>query len=195
MNWKNIFNWHKKSDDKEPPYPLVELGCKLPWPQYHKTGDYSTVMIVPKGISIIISLTNLSEQEIKAIGDDAFDMYLCPIECIPFLVLKFGDVFKTDLTINVMKVYTEQQLADWLNCNEKTIELYLLEGSDATLKCIRYFDYPHMDMVRKICKHQQNYTAVNIDNTIQYVYEKISVDGLIANSRCIDFVPAVEYHL
>ena len=161
---------------------VYEIGEKFPMEGYNSLGDHISVALNSSSFDVVISLTGLSEQEIKAIEDDEFEVYIAATKLVPFIILKFGDVFKTDMTINIKKM-NPNILNIWFESNVDTVNIFLLEGNDATLQCIRPFKFEHMDILKSICKKQLKNTMEEIDSHINAVYQEYSIDEIIQAAK------------
>ena len=62
------------------PFNEIILGEKFPLKKYIQPGDFSTVMLTASGFDVIISLTDITEQEEYAIADEVFDVYIVDTE-------------------------------------------------------------------------------------------------------------------
>lgn len=161
---------------------VYEIGEKFPMEGYNSLGDHISVALNSSSFDVVISLTGLSEQEIKAIEDDEFEVYIAATKLVPFIILKFGDVFKTDMTINIKKM-NPNILNIWFESNVDTVNIFLLEGNDATLQCIRPFKFEHMDILKSICKKQLKNTMEEIDSHINAVYQEYSIDEIMQAAK------------
>ena len=161
---------------------VYEIGEKFPMEGYNSLGDHISVALNSSSFDVVISLTGLSEQEIKAIEDDEFEVYIAATKLVPFIILKFGDVFKTDMTINIKKM-NPNILNIWFESNVDTVNIFLLEGNDATLQCIRPFKFEHMDILKSICKKQLKNTMEEIDSHINAVYQDYSIDEIMQAAK------------
>ena len=161
---------------------VYEIGEKFPMEGYNSLGDHISVALNSSSFDVVISLTGLSEQEKKAIKDDEFEVYIAATKLVPFIILKFGDVFKTDMTINIKKM-NPNILNIWFESNVDTVNIFLLEGNDATLQCIRPFKFEHMDILKSICKKQLKNTMEEIDSHINAVYQEYSIDEIMQAAK------------
>ena len=161
---------------------VYEIGEKFPMEGYNSLGDHISVALNSSSFDVVISLTGLSEQEKKAIKDDEFEVYIAATKLVPFIILKFGDVFKTDMTINIKKM-NPNILNIWFESNVDTVNIFLLEGNDATLQCIRPFKFEHMDILKSICKKQLKNTMEEIDSHINAVYQEYSIDEIMQDAK------------
>lgn len=183
INWRKLFGMAAKSSPSE-----IILGEKLPWPEYQKTGDYSTVVLNEDSFDVIISLCNLSEQEEYAIADEAFTVYITETEYAPFLVFKFGDVFKCDLTINLKKMNPDV-VEYWFKSTSNNVTLYLLEGTTAEVRAVRMVPFMEMSALKQTCMSQFNRSKEEIDSYIHQTYNTRSVGELMSSASIRFDVP------
>lgn len=165
------------------------LGEKFPLEGYNSLGDHANIALQESSFDIVISLTGLSDAEIEAIGDDEFDVYVAATDMVPFIVLKFGSTFKVDLTLNILKM-KEEFMDSWFKSPNETVRLFLLEGGDGTLKCIRTFRFEHMKDIKYVCRKQLNATKMEIDNHIKSIYNQVNIEGLMMAAQVKFVVPA-----
>lgn len=165
------------------------LGEKFPLEGYNQLGDHISVALNENSFDVVISLSDLSEQEERAIGDKEFEVFVIAVNYIPFIIMKFGDVFKADMTINVQKTNPDFQNI-WFNSDIETVKIFLLEGNDATLKCIRTITFENMDFVKSICKKQLKLSKTDIDEYINYVYQQVSIEQMMQFAQVHFVVPA-----
>lgn len=165
------------------------LGKKFPWKGYDIPGDHINVALFETSFDVVISLCNLSEQEKNAIGKKEFEVFITATEKVPFIIMKFGEVFKADMTINLMKM--DSDFHDiWFKSSLDKVRIFLLEGNDATLQSIRTFNFLYTDFIKDICRNQQNFSKEEIDAHISNVYQQIPIDYLIQHAQAHFVVPA-----
>ena len=171
--FENLFK-HIRNKDIE----VLAIGEKFPWKGYNDLGDHVSVALNEASFDIVISMSNLSEQELSAIGVEQFEVFVAASEVVPFIVLKFGDVFKVDVTINIHKM-DELFRELWFNSDNDSVRIFLLEGSNATLKCIRTFSFDQMESIRNVCKKQLTTTKENVDSEIDMIYQQVSLEQIM----------------
>lgn len=164
------------------------LGEKFPMKGYNSIGDHINVALNETSFDVVISLTGLSSLEESAIGDETFDVYVTATNLVPFIIIKFGSVFKADMTINLLKMKQEYQQI-WLNSRNDTVRIFLLEGNDARLKCIRTFHFENIDYIKDVCKKQLIYSKSDIDEHIQSLYQRYTIEQLMQGAQVKFTVP------
>ena len=164
------------------------LGEKFPMKGYNSLGDHINVALNETSFDVVISLTGLSSLEESAIGDEAFDVYVTATTLVPFIIIRFGSVFKANMTINLLKMKQEYQ-QNWLNSRNDTVCIFLLEGNDATLKCIRTFHFENIDYIKEVCKKQLIYSKSDIDEHIQAAYQQYTIEQLMQAAQVRFTVP------
>ncbi len=176
------------------PFNEIILGEKFPLKKYIQSGDFSTVMLTASGFDVIISLTDITEQEKYAIADEAFDIYILDTDFGPFMVFKFGETFKCDLSINILKM-KQEYLSDWLKNPEETIHIYVLESNNSIVKAVRFVPFAKMYDLKVSCMRQLSKDKANVDAFIQNVYARYSIPDLIRSAQYHFTVPATEISL
>ena len=176
------------------PFNEIILGEKFPLKKYIQSGDFSTVMLTASGFDVIISLTDITEQEEYAIADEAFDVYIVDTEYGPFMVFKFGESLKFDFSLNILKL-EKDYIQDWLQNPEETIHIYVLEGSNSVVKAVRFVPFFKMYDLKVSCMRQLSKDRASVDAFIQTVYVRYSIPDLIKNAQYHFTVPATEISL
>lgn len=184
----NIFNklFSHSYDEEDSEFAL---GKKFPWKGYNAIGDHVSVALNETSFDVVISLTGLSEDEKKAIGHDEFEVFVAATDLVPFIIIKFGNVFKADMTINIKKM-NEAYRDTWLASNDKVVRIFLLEGSCATLECVRTFEFECMHDMKELCKNQMAVDKNIIDDHINSVYQLIPIEQMIQIAQVNFVVPS-----
>lgn len=77
----------------------------------------------------------------------------------------------------------------WLNSRNETVRIFLLEGNDAKLKCIRAFRFENIDYIKDVCKKQLIYSKSDIDEHIQSLYQRYTIEQLMQAAQVKFTVP------
>lgn len=165
------------------------IGRKFPLEGYNSLGDYIRVALNNTSFDVVISLSGLSVQEEKAIGDDEFEVYVAATDLVPFVIMKFGNVFKADMTINIHKMNSEFR-DTWLRSDVDTVRIFLLEGNDATLKCIRSFKFETIDFLKSVCGKQLTVSKADVDSHINAAYQQFPIEKMVRAAQVKFTVPA-----
>lgn len=165
------------------------IGKKFPWEGYNSPGDYIRVALNDTSFDVVISLTGLSVQEERAICDDEFEVYVAATNLVPFVIMKFGNVFKADMTINIHKMNSEFQNI-WFQSDVDKVRIFLLEGNDATLKCIRSFKFENINFLKSVCKKQLGVSKADVDSHINAAYQQYPIEKMMQAAQVNFSVPA-----
>lgn len=187
VNYEGI-QWKRSNATQQNKVPQFILGEIFPLEGYNSLGDHINVALNETSFDVVISLSGLSSLEESAIGDDSFDVYVTATTLVPFVIIKFGNVFKADMTINLLKMQQEY-LQNWLNSKNDMVRIFLLEGNDATLKCIRTFCFENIGFIKEICKKQLIYSKSDIDEHIQALYQQYTIEQLMQAAQVKFTVP------
>ena len=189
MNWITKLFGTKSENINKPQNNEFIIGDKFPWKNYNTPGEHTYAVPNEDCMDIVISLPNLSMQEESAIGDEEFEVYVAMTKCLPVIILKFGNTFRADMTLNVLKI-KQEYINRWFLSRDNLVRIFLLEGNDATLQCMRTFEFKHFDKVRNVCKNQMDKTSESIDAHIKDVYSQFTLDMLMMASDFHFKVPA-----
>ena len=176
------------------PFNEIILGEKFPLKKFIQPGDFSTVMLTASGFDVIISLTDITEQEEYAIADEAFDVYILDTDFGPFMVFKFGETFRCDFSLNIHKM-KQEYLSDWMQNPDETIHIYVLEGSNSVVKAVRFVPFTKMYDLKVSCMRQMSKDKASVEAFIQNFYARYSIPDLIRNAQYHFTVPATELSL
>lgn len=177
VNYEGI-QWKRSNSTPSNNIQEFALGKKFPMEGYNSLGDHINVALNETSFDVVISLTGLSSLEESAIGDQAFEVYVTATTFVPFIIIKFGNVFKADMTINLLKMKQKYQ-QNWLSSRNDTVRIFLLEGNDATLKCIRTFHFENIGYIKDVCKKQLTYSKSDIDEHILSLYQRYTIEQLM----------------
>lgn len=172
----------------------ITLGEKFPYSEQVVSGDFTRPMLTAESIDVLISLTNLSTDEEKAIGNNSFEIYIQETAMAPMVVLKFGEVFKCDFSLNLAKM-DEDFVNIWLESDNRTMTIYLLEGTDSTVKTVRFVPFQNMKYLKQLCKRQLQFNPQEVDQWIMMCNSRYTNHDIIANARVREVIPAVEISL
>jgi len=172
----------------------ITLGKEFPYKEQIVPGDFCRPMLTAESIDILISLTNLSSQERKAIGDDAFEIFILETALAPMVVLKFGEVFKTDFSINLCKM-DKDFLNIWFNSENETMTIYLLEGANSEVKNVRYVPFKNMKYLKSLCKRQLDFSPQEVDQWIAMCNSRYTTADLMNNAKVHEYIQEVTLSL
>lgn len=185
--FKKFFKHHAKLD-------TITLGEEFPYKEHIQPGDFTRPILTAEKIDVVISLTNLSDQERDAIGNQPFEIFIQETVLAPMVALRFGNVFTCDFSLNLAKM-DKDYVNIWLNSENSTMTIYLLEGLDSTLQCVRYVPFRHMNVLKQFCERQLQSTPHEIDNWISMCNSRYSSHDIIANAKLHDVIPAVKFSI
>jgi len=159
-----------------------DIGKPFPKQECVKTGIEGTVpFFTEDGFNIVISLSNITEEEIRTFRSDIIYLSIRDIVGIPFGVLNFNNIFRVDFTLNVLKM-NKGLIKNWLSNKGKEPEtyiiLFLVDSSTTNIVGIRQFLFDDMKYIRKICSSQLHSTKEDIDNLIMMNREYVSMDDI-----------------
>ena len=172
-----------------------------PFPEKRCISDSDRVMprITPHSFEIVITLTNLTPEEKKAIISDRFYVSLFVYKQIPYIVLDFG-IYKCNVSINIQKI-RQVPINEWLKDEEDSIVLYLLEEVTGKILGIRLSGFPLMTELKYLLRLQQMLSKEEVDirisegesiNTIQEMLKYSIFFGEVSESGIIDESGEVE---
>ena len=172
----------------------IALGEPFPMKQYVQPGDFTRAFFTASSFNVIISLTNLTKKEESLIADKEFDIFIVDTDYGPFIVFRFGKELSFDFSLNIQKM-NQSSVSSWLNSPDQAVTLYLLEGSDSSVKAVRLVHFEKMREIKESCVHQLNKTKEEIDSIIQMVNTRTSITDLIEEAQFHFVVPKVRYSL
>jgi len=188
----SIFDKLFRNTAKEP--ESIAIGRKLPFAKDLVPGNVVRPELHAEGIDLVIALENLSREEKKAIADAAFDVYVLETALAPMIVFKFGEILKCDFNINLTKMNPEY-IPIWLNSDCRTVKIYLLEGSDLTVRAIRLVSIESMPRIKHLCERQLELGMREVDEWITNCQHIYSIPSIIENAQIHELIPAVEYRM
>lgn len=113
---------------------------------------------------IVMTLTNISLEEMQAIINDKFYIGLFVYKQIPYIVLDFG-IYKCNVTINIQKI-RQVPINEWLKDKEDSIVVYLLEEVTGRIIGIRVCEFPLMTELKYLLRLQKRLSQEVIDSRI-----------------------------
>lgn len=140
------------------------IGHPFPEERYISAGDCVVPRITPHSFDIVMTLTNITPEEKKAIISDKFFVSLFIHKQIPHIVFDFG-VYKCNVAINIQKI-RQVPVSDWLQDEEASIILYLLEEVTGKILGIRICKFPLMTELKYLLRLQKRLTKEMIDTRI-----------------------------
>lgn len=170
--FRNLFNSKVEEFVIEKPFP---------WPEYAvKNVETIKPVLNTEGFDIVISFSNVSEQEMEAFCYNEATMSVKAITGIPFIVLDFGGIMKVDFTLNIMKMKPEYREL-WLNMKEPNygIRVFLVEATTTNLMAIRTCPFDDMNFIRQICAPQVDLSKEQIDSLIEMHQNIYDANALI----------------
>lgn len=140
------------------------IGQPFPDKHYISPGDCVVSRITPHSFDIVMTLTNITPEEKKAIISDKFYVSLFIHKQIPHIVFDFG-VYKCNVAINIQKI-RQVPINDWLKDEEDSIILYLLEEETGKILGMRICKFPLMTELKYLSRLQKGLTKEVIDTRI-----------------------------
>lgn len=169
----------------------IVLGEVFPLKQYVQPGDFTSAFLTASSFDVIISLTDLTEEEEYAIADEEFDVYIVDTDFGPFVVFQFGDGLRFDFSLNIHKM-NQTSIPAWLQNPDETVRIYVLEGSDSVVKAVRFIPFKKMYDLKVSCMRQLERSKSEVDAFIHQVYAQYSIQDLIRNAQHHFIVPQAE---
>ena len=194
MGLFDFFSNKKRREGLSADPQVVSLGEPFPWKQYIQPGDFTSAFLTAKSFDVIISLTDLTEEEEYAIADEEFDVYIVDTDYGPFMVFKFGEKLKFDFTLNIHKM-DKASIPGWLQNEDETVTIYVLEGGNSVVKAIRFVPFKRMYDLKVSCMRQLDKSKEDVDAFIHKVYTQYSIQDLIRNAKYHFIVPEIEISL
>lgn len=161
---------------------VFEIGKRFPVERYCVLGDHYHAVPTETSFDVVVSISDLTQDEITSFADLELTVDLFEFEDVPFIVLNFSDALKIEVSMNVLKIKAEYR-EYWLNEPNNTVHLYLLEGTDATLQALRTENMPIVEAVKTICANQLTKTIEEVDNVIRVVDSNVHINQMIENSH------------
>ena len=104
---------------------------------------------------------------------------------IVFFLLQL-ETMSLDVSINILKVKTEEQREAWLNEEGKVINIFLIDAATNILKGMRMFSIP-MELAERLkdtLETQQNYEDVKIiDEKISEITNRLTTEDMISRTK------------
>ena len=157
------------------------IGKPFPWTEYAKKNEETIRPVLNmEGFDIVISLSNISEQEEEAFCHKDANLSVKNIVGIPFMVLNFDDVLKVDFTLNIMKMKAENRDI-WLNLKDPnySIRIFLVEATTTNLIAMRICPFNDMNYIREICASQVSLKIEQIDSLIKMHQNIYDINTLV----------------
>ena len=77
----------------------------------------------------------------------------------------------------------------WLRSDVDTVRIFLLEGNDATLKCIRSFKFENIDFLKSVCGKQLAVSKADVDSHINAAYQQFPIEKMVRAAQVKFTVP------
>ncbi|MBD5337649.1 MAG: hypothetical protein HDR98_00820 [Bacteroides sp.] len=143
---------------------FYSLGQSFPDKHYISSRDCVKPRTTPHSFEIIMTLSNLSREEKKAIISDKFYVSLFVYKQIPYVVFDFN-IYKCNVAINIQKI-RQVPMNEWLKAEEESIVIYLLEEVSGRILGIRLCKFPLMTELKYLLCLQKRLSREVIDNRI-----------------------------
>lgn len=163
------------------------IGKPFPEERYISSNDRVMPRITPQSFDIVITLKNITPEERKTIAYDGFHVSIFVFKQIPYIVFDFGG-YKCNIAINIQKI-RQIPVEQWINNDEETIVLYLLEECTGNIMDIRLCLFPLMAELKYLLKLQLNMTKESIDSRIAEGESIYSVQDMLDYSIFFGEVP------
>ncbi len=157
-----------------------EIDKPFPEQQYVSIGqEGSRAILNDEGFDVVISLSDITNEEIKSFVENEIYLSIRNVMGIPFVVLNFGNVFRVDFTLNIKKM-EEGAITPWLNNRNEAydIKLFLVEASNTNLTAIRRIPFDGMNYIREVCENQVHSTKEDVDSVIRMSMDYITIDSI-----------------
>ncbi len=166
------------------------LGEPFPDERYIRSYDSVLTRISPTSFEIIVTLTNMTAEERKALSCEKILVSLFVFKQIPFIVLDFG-VYKCNVTINITKI-RQIPISQWLKDEEDAVVLYILEERTGNLKNIRLCKFPLMSELKSLLRLQLPLSMEEVDARIAEGEATYSLLDMQKYSIFLGEIPAVD---
>lgn len=145
-------------------YQIYSLGQRFPDEKYISSEDCVTIRTSQRSFDVIMTLSNITLEERRAIISDKFKVSIFVHKQIPHIVFSFQN-YKCNVSINIHKI-DQRRVNDWMGEEESTVTIYLLEEVSGTLLNLRMFDFPLMTELKYLLALQRDLAKEEVDARI-----------------------------
>lgn len=170
-------------DDSKSDVETFAIGEPFSWKEYAYRGDHINPVLNEEGFDVVVSLTNINQDEYNAFCNADVTIALYKSELAPLFAISFEGKLYVDFSLNILKM-KEIYRKLWMSSkeNEAAIRLFLLEGETSKLRAIRYLVFDDMQYLRKICMPQVGKSIREVDNAIKDVTNLFGIMDIIRNA-------------
>lgn len=171
---------------------IVSYSIGKPFPEERYISSHDCVMprITPHSFDVVITLKNITIEERRAIAYHSFNVNIFVFKQIPYIIFDFGE-YKCNIAINIQKI-RQVPFEQWINDDEETIILYLLEEYTGNIMDMRFCKFPLMVELKYLLKLQLGMNKESIDSRIAEGESMYSVQDMLNYSIFFGEVPASE---
>lgn len=140
------------------------LNKAFPDERYISSVDMVTARLTPNSFEVIITLSDSTSKERKAIACGEISVSLFVHKQIPHIILNYG-VYACDFTINIQKL-RQASIDQWILSEEETIQIFLLEENTGNILNMRFAKFPLMTELKYLTRLQMSLSKEEIDHRI-----------------------------
>lgn len=130
-----------------------EVGKEFPFPHPNRGAELCVSDISTSFFDVKCYLNTPSSEEIKDFKKGKMTIGVYVYDNCPFVILNFKN-WNLDVSINVLKIKSDDQRNEWLNTKGNIINLYLIDSNSNVLKAMRTVSVNFSEDIRDILEKQ-----------------------------------------
>lgn len=147
-----------------------EVGQMFPIEKYVGRGELVVGAFNEASFDVIISLFDVTSQEINVFRKGEMEIGLFEYKNVPFLYLDFRD-FSFDFALNINKL-SEKDIDTWLNMESNLVNLYMIDSESGILKGQRMISISFLEDIRDVLAKETELTVSEVETIISEVNSK-----------------------
>lgn len=157
--------------------------------------DHVIPVITDYGIDVVMCFSNPSLKERKAFSDKPIELFLVETRTIPFILLKFGELFTQQFALNVAGMDPYYQSL-WLSDPDRCmLRLFLVNSDNAVLVAMRFASLKLMDDIKSVCKKQLQLDRETVNSYIAQTESYLSITEMIDMAQKSEIIGRPEINL
>lgn len=161
-----------------------EVNTVFPFPNPMPGAEITISDITTAFFDIKCYISNPSPDEAKDWRKGKITIAIYEYDKCPFCIVKFTD-WSLDVSVNVLKIQSEQQREEWLNTEGNIINLFLIDSRTNILKAMRTISVNFSESFRDILEQQtEKYdSAGQVERRIAEIQHTVSTDEMFARAK------------
>lgn len=165
---------------------MYKVGESFPQPNILPGAERCIASLNTAFFDVLYYIQKPSSEDIRTWRKGKLKYGLYAEKSVPFVIIDFPDArWNFDVSIDILKVYSEEQREDWLNGEGNIVTLFLINAGTNILEGMRTISVNFGEKLRDILEEQciLYESSAEVDKEFNDIVSRLTTDNMM--SRCV----------